>query len=86
MQSYELSGPCPFGCGVRIAFHVYPEMNEIPGIGCLSYFLCMDSNRGGRAGCGRSGNVIDLIMQRDRIDFDRACACCDRIVSTDPML
>jgi Toprim-like len=73
MQSHELSGPCPFGCGVRTAFHVYPDMNEIPGIGALGYFLCMDGNRGGRAGCGRSGDVIGLVMQRDRVDFDQAC-------------
>jgi hypothetical protein len=73
MQSHEVSGPCPFGCGVRTAFHVYPDMNEVPGIGYLGYFLCMDSNKGGRAGCGRSGNMIDLVMQRDHLDFDQAC-------------
>jgi hypothetical protein len=74
MQSHELSGPCPFGCGVRTAFHVYPDMNEVPGVGYLGYFLCMDANRGGRAGCGRSGNAIDLVMQRDHLDFEQACA------------
>ncbi len=74
MQSHEVSGPCPFGCGVRTAFHVYPDRNEVPGIGPLGYFLCMDANRGGRAGCGRSGDVIDLVMQRDHLNFDQACA------------
>ena len=74
MQSHEVSGPCPFGCGVRTAFHVYPDMNEVAGIGPLGYFLCMDGNRGGRAGCGRSGDVIDLVMQRDHLNFDQACA------------
>src|SRR5262249_33255685 len=73
MQSHKLSGPCPFSCGVKTAFHVYPDMNEIPGVGCLGYFLCMDGNRGGRAGCGRSGNMIDLVMQRDHVDFEQAC-------------
>jgi len=45
MQSHELCGPCFFGCGATDAFHVYPDMNEVPGVGCLGYYLCMDSDR-----------------------------------------
>src|SRR5436305_7372124 len=48
-------------------------MYEIASVGYLGYFLCIDSSRGGRASCGPSGNMIDLVMEHGRLDFDQAC-------------
>lgn len=73
MGSHELCGPCPLGCGASDAFHVYPDLNYVPGVGYLGYFLCMDSIHGNRNGCGQSGNMIDLVCKRDDISFSKAC-------------
>ena len=72
MSSLEYCGACPF-CQCRDAFHAYPDMNYVEGIGYLGYFLCMDQSKGGRNGCGRSGNVIDLVIHSDNASYQRAC-------------
>ena len=69
---YEKIGPCPW-CGGSDRFHVWPNGGEdIPGIGNLGRFQCMDS-RQGRAGCGRSGDIISYLELRRGLSFIDAC-------------
>ncbi len=72
MQSHEYSGPCPF-CGGNDRFHVYPDVDEIAGVGAIGRYLCMGSNSGGRSGCGRKGDGIDLAKELYNIGFSEAC-------------
>ncbi|TMC24569.1 MAG: hypothetical protein E6J34_00320, partial [Chloroflexi bacterium] len=74
LDTTEFCGPCPFGCGAKDAFHMYPEMNYVPDVGSLGWYLCMDSRRGGRNGCGRSGDIITATKELRGIeDFLDAC-------------
>jgi DNA polymerase I len=68
----EYCGPCPW-CKGTDRFHVWPQENEIPGIGPLGMFLCMDE-RHGRAGCGKSGDAISYLQQKRGLSFKQACA------------
>lgn len=69
---HEYTGACPFGCGASDAFHVWNDLDDIPGIGFLGRYDCMDSSQG-RNGCGKSGNMIDYIQEQENVDFDEAC-------------
>ncbi len=72
LYGYEQCGPCPFGCGAKDAFHVYPQANYVPGIGYLGWFDCMDSSKG-RGGCGCKGDMIRYMELRRNLDFFAAC-------------
>ena|SRR5687767_9041889 len=68
----EYSGACPW-CGGNDRFHVWPDANEdIPAVGNLGRWWCMDSSVG-RAGCGRKGDMISYVAQRDGVAFRDAC-------------
>lgn len=69
---HEYTGTCPFGCGASDAFHIWNDIDDIPGIGYLGRYDCMDSSQG-RNGCGKSGNMIDYIQEQENVDFDEAC-------------
>lgn len=71
-QSDEYAGPCPW-CGGNDRFHVYPDANDIPGVGPLGAYLCMGNASGGRSGCGRKGDGIAFIQERDGLTFAEAC-------------
>lgn len=53
----EWAGPCPF-CGGRDRFRVWPNADR-PGWWCRQ--------------CGRKGDAIGYIIQRDGLDFKAAC-------------
>lgn len=69
---HEHTGACPFGCGASDAFHIWNELDEIPDVGFLGRYDCMDSSQG-RNGCGKSGNMIDYIQEQENVNFDEAC-------------
>src|SRR6202035_2017949 len=71
-SSVEYSGACPW-CGGEDRFHVYPDANDVPGVGVLGAFLCMSSTSGGRSGCGRRGNGIDYLETKRNLSFVDAC-------------
>ncbi len=71
----EYAGPCPW-CGGTDRFHVWPQENDIPGVGTLGLFLCMGSKYG-RAGCGRSGDMIGYLQQKRGLSFHAACLFLD---------
>jgi DNA primase len=67
----EYTGACPW-CGGSNRFHVWPDCNDIPGIGPLGRFQCMGSKQG-RAGCDRSGDMLSYLEQHDGLTFAQAC-------------
>jgi DNA primase len=71
-SSVEYSGACPW-CSGSNRFHVYPDANDIPGVGTLGYYLCMDSRSGGRSGCGRRGDGLHYLQEKRGLHFVDAC-------------
>ena len=71
-SSVEYSGACSW-CGGTNRFHVYPDANDIPDVGILGYYLCMDSTSGGRSGCGRRGDGLQYLQEKRGLNFVDAC-------------
>lgn len=69
--SREYTSSCPWCHGTN-RFHLYPDCNDIPGVGPLGYFECMDSSKG-RAGCGRKGDMLSYLEQQHGLNFIQAC-------------
>lgn len=61
----EYAGPCPW-CGGKDRFRVWPEHPASEG----GRFYCR--------GCGRQGDLIAYVMERDGVGYREACAKLDR--------
>jgi hypothetical protein len=58
----EYAGPCPW-CGGADRFHVWPQQGR---------WACL-GRKEGRSGCGRHGDAIQYIRERDQVSYAEAC-------------
>ena len=63
----EYSGPCPLCRQGTDRFKVWPEVGR---------WACLGAAHG-RAGCGRSGDAIQYIRERDGVSYREACGRLD---------
>ena len=61
----EYAGPCPF-CGGTDRFRVWPHASE------GGHYKCFGPAEG-RAGCGRAGDAIQYLRDRNGLSYTAAC-------------
>lgn len=61
----EYAGPCPF-CGGTDRFRVWPKAGSAGRYKCMGYVE-------GRNGCGRSGDAIQYLRDREGLSYREAC-------------
>jgi DNA primase len=64
-QGGEYAGPCPF-CGGTDRFRVWPKAGLSGRYKCMGYAE-------GRNGCGRAGDAIQYLRDREGLGFQEAC-------------